>query len=132
MNAGTLCEIDAENNKIKFSNSIDQLQSEGCYMLRCSWCMKKIKEDKECFGLSVKFVEGVDFKDEEGTITSIFLLSRKTSVPMIVVSEDSEAKKQGQDGIFALCSEKCGLKMKKTINEELNWFKPGGEMINLK
>jgi hypothetical protein len=101
-------------------------------MLRCSWCMKKIKDDRECFGLSVKFVEGVDFKKEEGTITSVFLLSRNTSVPMIVVAEDSEAKKQGQDGIFVLCSDKCGLKMKKTINEEFNWFKPDAEIVNLK
>jgi len=101
-------------------------------MLRCSWCMKKIKEDKECFGLSVKFVEGLDLKQDEGTIQSIFLISRNTSVPMIVVAEDSEAKKQGQDGIFVLCSNDCGLKMKKTLNEEINLFKPNGEIINMK
>jgi hypothetical protein len=100
-------------------------------MLRCSWCMKKIKEDEECFGLSVKFVKGVDLKKDEGTIKAVFLASRNTSVPMIVVAEDSEAKKQGQDGIFVLCSDKCGVKMKKTLKEELNWFEPDGEIINL-
>ncbi|XID94933.1 hypothetical protein ACF3MZ_10625 [Paenibacillaceae bacterium WGS1546] len=94
--------------------------------------MKKIGEDKECFGLGVKFVDGVDFKEKEGTITSVFLLSRKTSVPMIVVTEDSEAKREGQDGIFTLCSDKCGIKMKKTINNELKLFKPAGEIVNLK
>jgi hypothetical protein len=50
---------------------------------------------------------------------------------MIVVAEGSDAKKQGQDGIFALCSDKCGLKMKKTLNEELSWFEPDGEIVNL-
>ncbi len=101
-------------------------------MLRCSWCMKKIKEDKECFGLSVKFIDGVDLKQDEGTVKSIFLTSRNTNVPMIVVAADSDAKKQGQDGIFALCSEKCGIKMKSIINEELSWFKPDAEVMNLK
>jgi hypothetical protein len=101
-------------------------------MLRCSLCMKKINEDKECFGLSVKFVKGVNLKQDEGTIKSIYLTTRNTSVPMIVVAEDSEAKKQGQDGIFVLCSDKCGVKMKKTINEEINLFEPDGEILNLK
>ncbi|CAG7630310.1 hypothetical protein PAECIP111802_01623 [Paenibacillus allorhizosphaerae] len=100
-------------------------------MLQCSWCMKKIKEDKECFGLSVKFVEGLNLKEDEGTIKSIFLTTRNTSVPMIVVAEDSEAKKQGQDGIFVLCSDKCGIKMKKALNEEISLFKPDGEILKL-
>jgi hypothetical protein len=117
---------------IKANSSIDLLREGVIQMLRCSWCMKKINEDKECFGLSVKFVKGVNLKQDEGTIKSIFLTTRNTSVPMIVVAEDSEAKKQGQDGIFVLCSDKCGVKMKKTLNEEINLFEPDGEILNLK
>ncbi|MBP1964121.1 hypothetical protein J2Z65_003344 [Paenibacillus aceris] len=50
-------------------------------MLRCSWCMKKIKEDKPCFGLNVKFASGVDFDEKNGRIISMYLETRKTSVP---------------------------------------------------
>jgi hypothetical protein len=32
-------------------------------MLRCAWCMKKIKDNKLVFRLSVKFAEGVDYSD---------------------------------------------------------------------
>ncbi|TVX96243.1 hypothetical protein [Cohnella terricola] len=101
-------------------------------MLRCSWCMKKIKENNECLGLGVKFKNEVAFKQAQGTIQSIFLASRNTSVPLIIVADNSEAKKQGQDGIFALCSEKCGVQMKKTLTDETNLFKAIGEMMDLR
>lgn len=90
--------------------------------LRCSWCMKKIKEDKPCFGLNAKFREGIDFKDQEGTIISLHLVTRNTSVPFIVVARDSEAKRNGIDGIFAICSEKCGARMKETLSKEVKLF----------
>ncbi|WP_307440142.1 hypothetical protein [Bacillus sp. V2I10] len=85
--------------------------------------MKKIREDKPVFGLSVKFAEGVDFSNSEGTITQISLRTRNTSVPMIVTASNSEAKHQGTDGIFAICSERCGAKMKDTVTKELTTFK---------
>jgi hypothetical protein len=84
--------------------------------------MKKIKDNKPVFGLSVKFAEGVDYSDSEGTIIQIGLNTRNTSVPMIVTTRDSEAKNQGADGIFALCSEKCGEKMKETVTKEITMF----------
>lgn len=92
-------------------------------MLRCAWCMKKISNNKPVFGLSVKFAEGIDYTESEGKIIQIDLLTRNTSVPMIVTARESEAKLQGTDGIFALCSEKCGMKMKDTLTKKLAMFK---------
>jgi hypothetical protein len=68
-------------------------------------------------------LQGVDYSDSEGTIIQIGLNTRNTSVPMIVTARDSEAKNQGTDGIFALCSEKCGEKMKESVTNELTTFK---------
>ena len=96
---------------------------EGDYMLRCAWCMKKINNNKPVFGLSVKFVEGIDYTESEGKIIQIGHRTRNTSVPMIVTARESEAKLQGTDGIFALCSEKCGTKMKDSLTKELEIFK---------
>jgi len=42
---------------------------------------------------------------------------------MIVTTADSEAKKDGSDAKFALCSEKCGKKMKETLNREITTIK---------
>jgi hypothetical protein len=91
-------------------------------MLRCSWCRKKIKENKPVFGLSAKFADGVDFSKEEGTITQIKLSTRSTSVPMIVTASNSDAKKRGTDAIFASCSESCGNKIKEAISKEMITF----------
>ncbi|WP_129692419.1 hypothetical protein [Gottfriedia acidiceleris] len=91
-------------------------------MLRCSWCMKKIRDDKPVFAVSVKFVDE-EYTASEGKIIQIGLRTRNTSVPMIVTGKDSEAKLSGTDGIFALCSEKCVKKMKETLSHELEVFK---------
>ncbi|WP_239454236.1 hypothetical protein [Bacillus suaedaesalsae] len=83
--------------------------------------MKKIKDDKPVFGLSVKFADGIDYTESEGTIIQVGLRTRNTSVPMIVTAKGSDAKNEGTDGIFALCSEKCGTKMKSTLTKELSF-----------
>ncbi|WP_235793116.1 hypothetical protein [Virgibacillus salidurans] len=85
--------------------------------------MKKIADDEPLSAVNVKFAEGIDYKDVEGEIIQIYLNSRKTSVPMIVTTSDSEAKKHGQDGLFAVCNHKCGEKMKAELAKEINTFK---------
>lgn len=92
-------------------------------MFRCAWCMKKIGKNQPLSAINVKFNEGIDFKDREGEIIQVYLYSRHTSVPMIVTTSDSEAKKHGQDGLFVVCSEKCGQKMKTALSKELDTFK---------
>ncbi|MGQ7889836.1 hypothetical protein [Paenibacillus sp. WC2504] len=93
--------------------------------------MKKIKEDKPCYGLNVKFASGVDFNEKDGGIISIYLSTRRTRVPLIVVADGSEAKRSGQDGIFALCSENCSIKMKETVTKELELFSGESSMVLL-
>jgi hypothetical protein len=85
--------------------------------------MKKIGENQPLSAIDVKFAEGVDFKDKEGEIIHVYLNSRNTRVPMIVTTADSEAKKHGQDGLFAVCSQKCGEKMKNSLAKEIDTFK---------
>ena len=91
-------------------------------MLRCAWCMKKISNDKPVYAIGVKFVKGEEYTASEGRIIQISLRTRNTSVPMIVTGKESEAKLQGTDGVFALCSEKCKKKMKETLSLELEVF----------
>lgn len=85
--------------------------------------MKKIGEDQPLHAIDVKFNEDIDYSDNEGEIIQVYLNSRKTSVPMIVTTADSEAKKNGQDGLFAVCSEKCGKKLKSSLAKEIDTFK---------
>ncbi|MFB4168296.1 hypothetical protein [Virgibacillus sp. JSM 102003] len=91
-------------------------------MFRCAWCMKKIADDQPLHALNVKFADGIDYSDQEGEIVQVYLTSRGTSVPMIVATADSEAKENGGDGLFALCSETCSEKMQTTLAKEINTF----------
>ncbi|MCM3694614.1 hypothetical protein [Neobacillus niacini] len=93
--------------------------------------MKKFKNGKPIYGLNVKFVEGKKIIDPEGRIIHIHLESRNTSVPMIVPGEGSEADKQGVDGIFPICSEKCGDKMRDALHKEIGTIQTVNKMTNL-
>ncbi|MUV37643.1 hypothetical protein JNUCC1_01449 [Lentibacillus sp. JNUCC-1] len=92
-------------------------------MFNCAWCNKKIGENQALFGLNVKFVEGSELSSKEGEITHVYLTSRGTKVPMIVTTADSEAKKEGVDGVFPICSEPCSEKLKKALEKEKDLFK---------
>lgn len=85
--------------------------------------MKKIKDNKQVFALNATFAEGIDYSEKEGMITQIYINSRKTSVPMIVTAKGSEAKLQGIDAVFPVCSQKCGEKMRESLALELATFK---------
>ncbi|MFD1361113.1 hypothetical protein [Lentibacillus salinarum] len=97
-------------------------------MFRCAWCMKKIGDNQPLHAIDVKFAAGIDYSDKEGEIVQVYLNSRQTSVPMIVTTADSEAKKNGQDGLFTVCSKKCGKKMKSTLEKEIDMFKGFSDM----
>lgn len=92
-------------------------------MFRCAWCRRTIKENQPLFAISTKFAKGVDYSDKEGDIIEVYLNDLQTTVPMIVTTADSEAKKQGQDGMFTVCSQRCGKNLKSTLKKEVNTFK---------
>jgi hypothetical protein len=85
--------------------------------------MKKIKPDKEVYALNVKFIEGKEITDCDGRMIHLYLSTRHTSVPMIVPGENSEAKLAGVDGIFSICSPKCGEKMRESLKKETETIK---------
>jgi hypothetical protein len=85
--------------------------------------MKKLKADKQVYLLNVKFVEGKEISDSDGRIIHIYFESRNTSIPMIVPGENSEAKLSGIDGIFPICSQKCGEKMRESLAKEIATIK---------
>lgn len=97
-------------------------------MFKCAWCMKKIGDDEPLHAIDVKFSEGIDYSDKEGEIVQVYLNSRQTSVPMIVTTADSEAKKKGQDGLFTVCCRECGEKMKTALEKEIDMFKGFSDM----
>lgn len=86
----------------------------------CAWCGKRLSPDSECFGLGAKVKANVDVKQHEGSILPIFLSKTNRSVMAIVPTRISQAKKDGNDLLFALCSHACGRILKEKLQQELD------------
>ena len=89
---------------------------------RCAYCDKEIDQDSEVFGVAL-MVEGYDLKDLEGEMISVYLEEANRSIPAIVATEDSEAKKDGGDIGFMTCSESCAQSLTTTLQKEIDFGK---------
>lgn len=85
---------------------------------RCAWCNKTIPEDSEVFGLGAKFREGVDIEDNEGKIIPLSLVVTNKTIPAIVTTSDSEAKREGKDLMFMTCSQSCAESLRDALQKE--------------
>ena len=86
----------------------------------CAWCNERIPEDVEVFGLPAKARPGIDLEDREGTIIQLPLALMDKVVPVTVVTSDSEAKRQGYDFSFMLCSQACARSLKDALQREID------------
>ena len=86
---------------------------------KCSWCRQPIPDDTPVFGLSGKKRPGMDLSEFEGGAIQISLVSQDRQVIAIVPTADSEARRDGNDIMFMVCSEVCGFDMKATLEDEI-------------
>ena len=89
-------------------------------MGKCTWCQKHIGDDMEVFAAGAKLKTDVDLSEYEGHCIQIGLVSEEKPIYMMVTAQDSEAKKEGKDGMFLLCSEECGKKLKNVLAKEIS------------
>ncbi len=76
-------------------------------------------EDSEAFGLGAKIRSESDISDYEGKSVLLLIASEDKSVPMMVTEEGTDAKEDGNDVMFLLCSEKCSVQLKAALDREL-------------
>lgn len=84
----------------------------------CAWCGKTIPEDSEVFGLGAKVKQGFDIKNKEGKIIQLSLALTNKTVPAIVTTSNSDAKKEGKDLMFMTCSQGCAGNLKDALQKE--------------
>lgn len=87
---------------------------------QCAACWGNINELTEVFGLGVKLKPEADLSEFESHCIEIDLISEEKPVYMMVTKQDSEAKNDGKDGMFLVCSENCGEKLKKVLEKEIS------------
>lgn len=88
----------------------------------CAWCDRVIDPDEEVFGCGAKAMPGIDLRDREGKTIPLFLALIRRTVPAIVVPSDSQAKKDGNDLYFVICSERCGRELKEALQRDKDAF----------
>jgi len=87
-------------------------------MGKCSWCGKAIPDDTPVFGFGGKKRPGADVSEFEGGAIRIFLITQDRSVVATVTAADSEARQDGYEFMFMVCSEECGFEMKAALEDE--------------
>ena len=87
---------------------------------QCAACRGTINEMTEVFALGAKFKPGVDLSEFESHCIEVNLLSAQRPVYMMVTVPGSEAKVDGKDGMFLVCSESCGRKLKNLLEKEIS------------
>ena len=87
---------------------------------KCPCCQSEITEFMEVFGLGAKLNPDVDMSEYQGHCIEIELASEDMSVYMMVTGQGSEAKNEGKDAMFLVCSEKCAKKLKNVLEKEIS------------
>ena len=87
---------------------------------RCVWCRSHISDDMEVFGCGAKLKPHVDLSEYENHCIQIGMVSEEKPVYMMVTAKGSEAKKDGKDGMFLVCSKSCGEKLKSALEKEIS------------
>ena len=93
---------------------------------RCAWCENRIYDDMEVFGFGAKLKPDVDLSQYQSHCIQVDLVSEEKPVYMMVTAQDSEAKREGKDCMFLVCSEECGKKLKDVLEKEISL----GKMFN--
>lgn len=89
---------------------------------RCAWCDRRIKLDTEVFGCGARTIPGIDLSAKEGEILPLYLALSQRTVPALVVPGDSQAKREGNDLYFLICSETCGHYLKEALERDKEAF----------
>lgn len=84
----------------------------------CAWCKKSIPEDDEVFGVSGTFPEDSELKKKDGEKVTFELDSAERTVAGFAPPFYSDARQEGQDVLFMLCSEECRDAMKEAFGTD--------------
>lgn len=101
---------------------VEWMQGLGVFHLAgsgCAWCGAAIEEDMEVFAVGAGIKEGVDFTgvpEDESRFLPVVIGGR--IVPAVITSPDSQAKIDGNDVMFMVCSGECAETLKRALEKE--------------
>jgi len=87
---------------------------------KCACCQSHINNHVEVLGLGARLKPDVDLSEYESHCIQIGLVSEEKPVYMMVTAQGSEARANGNDCMFLVCSEGCGKKLKRLLEKEIS------------
>jgi hypothetical protein len=87
---------------------------------KCAWCQRHINDEMEVIGFGAKLKPNFDLSEYESHCIQIGLVSEEKPVYMMVTAQGSEAKSEGNDAMFLVCSEACSKKLKNVLEKEIS------------
>ena len=93
---------------------------DGEALSKCAWCRSHINDHMEVLGLGAKLKPDVDLSEYESHCIQIGLVSEEKPIYMMVTAQGSDARKDGNDGMFLVCSKGCAKKLKRVLEKEIS------------
>lgn len=84
----------------------------------CCWCGQRIGDNQEVFTLGCKKQPDINLSKFEGDIIPIRMTLINKTLWAIVPTEESDAKQEGTDFMFTICSRECGSELKEALHQE--------------
>lgn len=89
---------------------------------RCALCRKKVPSGAEVYGLGARLKEEFKYREAVGRATAVRLSAGGRELECMVTADGSQAKLEGWDLIFMVCSESCGTELKRILEEDQRLF----------
>ena len=110
----------------KFMTAKRRRQAEDLFARRaerfqreCGWCGCSIDDDDPVVAVGARVHEGIDLSRVEGKVIEIAFTVAGKTVLAAVTGFQSEAKIEGKDIIFMVCSDDCGSQLRLVFADEL-------------
>ncbi len=85
---------------------------------RCAFCEKKLRPGRDVYSLGVKLKPGLEYPGAVGRTMNVHLPIQGREIECMVTADGSQARLEGWDLIFMVCSEECGTGLEALLAKE--------------
>lgn len=85
---------------------------------KCAYCECKLNPVAEVYGLGARLKEELEYPGAVGRSMTVELPIQERELECMVTADGSQARLEGWDIIFVVCSEECGAALKALLEEE--------------
>ncbi len=85
---------------------------------KCAHCECRLNPGAEVYGLGARLKEELEYPGAVGRSMTVELPIQGRELECMVTADGSQARLEGWDIIFVVCSEECGAGLKALLEEE--------------